>query len=136
MYDKSDLINETYITALNKKRSIYGCISYSNKKKTENEIFKTISPENILKFFVNRETNKDSLSFQFKGISGNLPTHKDKSIQNLSLTRIGRKRKLPMQDPIETIIIRTQQNSEIAGGLNHLQIEIEDNRIINVLKKT
>ena len=134
MYDKSDLIKETYITALNKKVSIYGSISYFNKK-TKNEMFKIISPENFLKFFVNRDTNKDSLSFQLTSISGNLPTLKDKKIHNLSLTRIGRKRKLSMQELIETIIIHTQQNFEIIDGLNPVQIEIKDDRIINVLKK-
>ena len=98
-------------------------------------MFKIISPENFLKFFVNRDTNKDSLSFQLKSISGNLPTLKDKKIHNLSLTRIGRKRKLSMQELIETIIIHTQQNFEIIDGLNPVQIEIKDDRIINVLKK-
>ena len=88
MYDKSDLIKETYITALNKKVSIYGSISYFNKK-TKNEMFKIISPENFLKFFVNRDTNKDSLSFQLMSISGNLPTLRDKKVHKLSLTRIG-----------------------------------------------
>ena len=77
MYDKNDLIKETYITALNKKISIYGSISYFNKK-TENEIFKIISPENLLKFFVKKNTNRDSLSFQLTSISGNLPTLTDK----------------------------------------------------------
>ena len=109
-------------------------IRYFNKK-TENEIFKIISPENLLKFFVNKNTNKDSLSFQLTSISGNLPTLKDKKIHNLSLTKIGRKSKLPMQEPIETIIIRAQQNFEIVGGLNPIQIEIEDDRVANMLKK-
>ena len=135
MYDKSDLIKETYITALNKKKiAIYDLIRYFNKK-TENEIFKIISPENLLKFFVNKNTNKDSLSFQLTSISGNLPTLKDKKIHNLSLTKIGRKSKVPMQEPIETIIIRAQQNFEIVGGLNPIQIEIEDYRVVNMLKK-
>ena len=86
LYDKNDLIKETCITALNKKISIYGFMSSFNKK-TENEIFKIISPENFLNFF---------LSFQLTSISGNLPTLKDKKIHNLSLTRIGKKRKLAM----------------------------------------
>ena len=59
---------------------------------------------------------------------------KIKKIRNLSLTRIGRKRKLPKQEPIETIIIRAQQNFQIVGGLNPVQIKIEDLRIINALK--
>ena len=39
-----------------------------------------------------------------------------------------------MAQPIETIIIRAQQNFDIAGGLNPIQIKIEDDRILNVLK--
>ena len=40
-----------------------------------------------------------------------------------------------MQEPIEMIIICTQQNFEIVGGLNPIQIEIEDDRVVNILKK-
>ena len=41
-----------------------------------------------------------------------------------------------MAEPIEIIIIRAQQDFDIAGGLNPIQIEIENDRIINTLKKT
>ena len=134
LYDKSDLIKETYITALNKKVLIYGSASYFDKK-TENEIFKIASSEKFFKFFVSKDKNKDSLSFQLTGISGELPVLKDKKIHNLSLTRIGRKRKLPMQEPIETIIICAQQNFETVGGQNPVQIEIKDDRVVSMLKK-
>ena len=40
-----------------------------------------------------------------------------------------------MSQPVETIIIRTQQNFNKVGSLNPVQIEIEDNRIINIFKK-
>ena len=40
-----------------------------------------------------------------------------------------------MQEPIETIVVRGQLNFEIAGGLNPIQIEIEDDRILNALKR-
>ena len=89
----------------------------------------------MLKFFVNKNTNKDSLSFQLRSISGKLPTLKNKKNHNLSLTRIRRKRKLPIQEPIETVIIRAQKHFETIGGLNPIQIEIEDDRAINMLKK-
>ena len=46
-YDKSDLIKDTFMTALNEKKSIYGSISYFNKK-SENELFKIVSPEEFL----------------------------------------------------------------------------------------
>ena len=39
-----------------------------------------------------------------------------------------------MPEPIETII-KVQQSFEIAGGLNPFQIEIEDDRLLNMLKK-
>ena len=32
LYDKSGFIDQNFITALNKKQSIYGSISYVNKK--------------------------------------------------------------------------------------------------------
>ena len=40
-----------------------------------------------------------------------------------------------MSQPVETIIIRAQQNFDVVGCLNPVQIEIEDDRIINVFKK-
>ena len=40
-----------------------------------------------------------------------------------------------MAKPAETIIIPAQQNLEVAGGLNSVQIETEDDRILNILKK-
>ena len=40
-----------------------------------------------------------------------------------------------MSEPIETIIIRAQQDFAVVGGLNPVQIEIKDDRIINMLKK-
>ena len=49
LYDKSGLIKESYITAINKKVSFYGSTSYFDRK-TENEILKLLSPEKSLKF--------------------------------------------------------------------------------------
>ena len=86
----------------------------------------------MLKFLVEKDTIRN---FQLTNISGNIPKIKDSKIYNFSLTRLGRKRKLPMQKLIETIILRAQQNFDIVGGLNPIQIEIEDDRILNALKK-
>ena len=38
-----------------------------------------------------------------------------------------------MSEPIETIIIRAQQ--DFVGGLNPMQTEIKDDRVTNILKK-
>ena len=40
-----------------------------------------------------------------------------------------------MQEPIETIIVCAQQNFDVAGGLNPIQSETEDDRILNTLKQ-
>ena len=40
-----------------------------------------------------------------------------------------------MTEPIETVITRAQQSFEIAGGLNAVQIKIEDDRVLNIFKK-
>ena len=79
LYNKSDLIKETFITALNKKILIYGSISYFNKK-TENEIFKIITPGKVLKFYVDKDATKNFLIFQLVSLSGNLSKLKDKKI--------------------------------------------------------
>lgn len=43
--------------------------------------------------------------------------------------------KRQMVEPIETVFINAQQSFEIAGGLNPVQVKIEDGRILNILKK-
>ena len=40
-----------------------------------------------------------------------------------------------MQEPTETVIICAQQNFKIVRGLNPIQIEIEDDRVVNILKR-
>ena len=51
------------------------------------------------------------------------------------MAKLGKKRKRKMREPIETIIVRGQQNFDVDGGLNPIEIEIKDDRIINLLKK-
>ena len=60
---------------------------------------------------------------------------KTKNFYILSLTKIGEKIKEQIAKPTETVIICAQQNVEIAGGLNLIQIETEDDRILNMLKR-
>ena len=40
-----------------------------------------------------------------------------------------------MAEPVKTIITGAQQNFEVAGGLNPVHIKIEDDRVLNELKK-
>ena len=74
------------------------------------------------------------MKFQVAHIDGKNPKIKDKKIHNFSMTRLGKKRKLDMSQTVETVIVRAQQNFSVVGGLNPVQIEIEDDRIINILR--
>ena len=127
-------MKETFITEIIKKILTYGFISYFGKK-AGNEIFRIISPENSLKFFIEKDTTKNSVDFQLRSISGKLPEIWDKKIYNFSLTQIGSKRKKQMAEPTESVIIRGQQKFELNGILNPVEIEINDNSILNILKK-
>ena len=124
LYDKSNLIKETYIFALNKRILRYGSICYFDKK-TENEILKIISPENLLKFIVKKNTNKDSLSSQLISVSGNLPVLKNKN--NGNVTYLPRKEVIKDQSPTTKVCI-------VYDRLNPIQIEIEDDRVLYMLK--
>ena len=87
-----------------------------------------------MKLFVDKDKNRNSLSFQLTDISGKIPKLKDKKVHNFSLTTIEQKKKRQIAEPIETVIIRIRQSYEIARGLNLVQIEKEDNRVLNILK--
>ena len=87
------------------------------------------------KFLIEKNSLRNELKFQLTNISGNIPKTKENKIHNFSITHLGRKRKLPLQEHIETIIVCPQQNFEIAGGLNFIKIEPEDGIILNALKR-
>ena len=40
-----------------------------------------------------------------------------------------------LSEPIEPLIVRAQQNSDVAGGLNPIQVQITDDTALNLLKK-
>ena len=127
------IIEQTFITEINKLRSIYGSISYFNKKGV-NEIVQIISFNNPLKFLVSRGTIKKPLDFQLTKIDENLPTLSDKKVYNFSLTEIRTKSKRQRNEPIETVIIRGQQKIDLHDVLNPVQIEINDAQLLNILK--
>ena len=90
---------------------------------------------NSLKPLVSKDTIKNTLDFQLTTIDGNLPKLNDKKVYNFSLKEIETKRKAQINEPIETLIIRGQQKFDLHGMLNLIQIEINDDRILNIPKK-
>ena len=90
---------------VNKLLSIYGSISYFDKKGV-NEIAQIISFNDPLKLFVSNDTVKNSLDFKLTKINGSLPQIRDKKIHSFSFTEICTKSKKQMNEPIETVIVR------------------------------
>ena len=90
---------------------------------------------NPLKVFVPKDTVKNSPDFKLTKINGSLPAVRDKKVRNFSFTKIGTKRKKQMNEPIQTVIIRNQQKFDPHDILNPIEIEINDGRILNILKR-
>ena len=59
----------------------------------------------------------------------------DQKIHNFSITRLRKRQKNMFSTAIDTIIIRAQQDFDVVRGLNPIQVEIKDKRIINGLTK-
>ena len=129
------MIEKTFITEINKLISVYGSISYFDEKSI-NEASEIVSFNDPLKFSVFINMIKNTLDFQLTKINGNLPILNDKKIHNFSFTDIGNKKKLKMNESTETVIARDQQKFDLCDVLIPVQIEIKNDRILNVLKKT
>ena len=89
MYDKSNTIKKTFITALNKQLSIYGSFSYfsgnvSIKKLTLLEV------SNALKFLIEKKVLQDNLKLQIAYVSGNEVRTEDKKVHQFSIMRLGK----------------------------------------------
>ena len=115
MFDKSNLIEESFITEINKLISVYVSISYFDK--------------NPLEFDVKTNTAKTYLNFQPAKVNGTNTTFIDKKIHRFSITKTGKKRKRKYMDPLETLIIRKLQRFAFHNQLNPIQITINNNRL-------
>ena len=82
-----------------------------------------------------KDTIKNRLDFQLTNINENLQKINNGKIYDFSLTQFGSKRKTPMTEPIESVIVRGQQKFNLHDILNPVEIEINDDRILNILKK-
>ena len=69
LYDKSNLIKKTFITAINKQLSLYGSFSYFSGK-TGISNLKLLTSRDFLKFLVEKKSLKSNLKFQLAQIDG------------------------------------------------------------------
>ena len=83
-----------------------------------------------------KDTIKNRLDFQLTNIKENLPKINKGKLYDFSLTQIVNKREPPMTEPTESAIIRRQQKFDLNDVLNPVEIDIYNDRILNILKKT
>ena len=93
-----------------------------------------LTSSDFLKFLVEKKSLKSNLKLQLAQIDRSEVKTSDNKIYHFLITKLRKRRKKGMSEPIETIIIRAQQ--DFVGGLNPMQIEIKDDRVTNIFKKT
>ena len=106
LYDLENMINEIYVTQLNKEFSIYGLITFSGENKN-NKKLDLVRPDNNIKFQLKRDVYKNSIGFELAKV------HEKKSytvinnkILNFGLLRSNKNRfvgqKYKMKEIIDT----------------------------------
>ena len=113
---------------------LYGSFSYFSGKTSIKNI-KLIDVINSHKFFIEKKSLKDNLKLQIAYINGSNVKTEDKKTHDFSITKLGKRRKNMLSEPIETIIVTAQQDFDIVGGLNPIQIQITDDTVLNLLQK-
>ena len=89
-----------------------------------------------MKFFIEKnKALKDNLQLHLAYINVSNIETTDKEIHNFSKTKLGKRRRIMIHEPVDMIIIRAQQDFDIDGGLNPVQIQIRGDTILNQLKK-
>ena len=88
LYDKSNLIKETFITAIiNKQLSLYGSFSYFSGKTSISNL-KLLTSSNFLKFLVKKKSLNSNLRLQLAQKDGSEVKKSDNKIHHFSITKL------------------------------------------------
>ena len=104
-------------------------------RKTSAANLKLLSSNNFLEFLIDKKSLKNNLKLLLAHINGSEVKTSDKKIHDFAITKLVKRRKNIMSEQIETIIVRSQHDFDIVSGLNPIQKEIRDDRVLNTLKK-
>ena len=106
-------------------------VSNFSEKKEKNKI---VSSQNQQKFFIEKTTEKDSLSPQVIKVSGSEIQTTDNKVHNFQITKIGKKRKQKM-NVVDFISVHRQQQFEENAEINPIKIKIENEKIQLMFQK-
>ena len=138
LYDLENMINEIYVTQLNKEFPVYDLITFSSENKN-NKKLDLVTPDNNIKFQLKRDAYKNSIGFQLAKV------HEKKSytvinnkILNFGLLKsdknhfVGQKYK--MKEIIDIVrVLGLQVESE--NYLNPINISMNSNELLKKLEK-
>ena len=78
---------------------------------------------------------KGNLQLHLAYVNGSNVETTDNKIHKFSITKLGKRRRNMTLKPVDTITVRAQQDFDIGRGLNPVQIHLNDEKILNQLKK-
>ena len=81
---------------------------------------------NPLKFLVEKKSLKDNLKLKIAYVNDSDVNTEDKKIHDFSITKLRKREKNMLSEPVETLIVRAHQNFDVVGGLNPIQVQITD----------
>ena len=132
------MINEIYVTQLNKEFSIYGLITFSGENKN-NKKLDLVTPDYNIKFQLKRDVYKNSIGFELaKVLEKKSYTVINNKILNFGLLRSNKNRfvgqKYKMKEIIDIVrVLGLQVESE--NYLNPINISMNSNKLLKKLEK-
>ena len=138
LYDLENMINEIYVTQLNKEFSIYGLITFSGENKN-NKKLDLVRPDYNIKFQLKRDVYKNSIGFELaKVLEKKSYTVINNKILNFGLLRSNKNRfvgqKYKMKEIIDIVrVLGLQVESE--NYLNPINISMNSNKLLKKLEK-
>ena len=131
LYDLENMINEIYVTQLNKEFSIYGLITFSGENKN-NKKLDLVRPDYNIKFQLKRDVYKNSIGFELaKVLEKKSYTVINNKILNFGLLRSDKNRfvgqKYEMKEIIDIVrVLGLQVESE--NYLNPINISMNSKK--------
>ena len=103
LHDLENMINESYVTQLNKYFSIYGLITFSSENKN-NKKLDLVTPDNNIKFQLKRDVYKNSIGFNRQKYTKKSYTVINNKILNFGLLRSNKNRFVGQKYKMKEII--------------------------------
>ena len=138
LYDLENIIKPSFTTELQKEFSIYGLVNFSSEIDKKNKKIKVISPNNNLKFKVEKDIYKNQLKFELSKVHSKKTFDiVNNNIYNFGILSIDKKIKIGekramSKEIIDSVTIIGIQNTEYSY-INPIHIQVKSESAIRKL---